>query len=162
VVAAAVEPDAQQEVVAVAEPDAQQEVVAAAAEPDAQRAAVAEPDAQQQAVAAAVVQLGVRPLEFSVEFAATAVGPQRVACRLLVAAVVRLIRAAADWLWFREELFSAPVLEEPAVSAAKEQEEVDPGPVACRLLAAAVDRLILVAVVGLWSREASFLVRAPE
>jgi hypothetical protein len=129
----AVEPDAQQEVVAVAaEPGAQQEAEAAAAEPDVQReavaaadaqqaaAVVAEPDAQQQAVAVAAVQLGVRPLEFSVEFAATAVGPQRVACRLPVAAVVRLIRAAADWLWFREELFSAPVLEEPAVSAAKE------------------------------------------
>src|SRR6266853_67059 len=35
-------------------------------------------------------------------------------------------------------------------------------PVACRLLAAAVAHLIPVAVVGLWSREASFLLRAPE
>jgi hypothetical protein len=32
---------------------------------------------------------------------------------------------------------------------------------ACRLLAAAVVRLILAAVAGLWSREALFLVQAP-
>ena len=43
--------------------------------------------------------------------------PQRVACRLLEAAIVRLLLAAADRLWFQEGLISAPALEEPAVSA---------------------------------------------
>ena len=61
-----------------------------------------------------------------------AVDPRRVACRLLVAAVVRLILAAAVRLWFREELFSAPVLEAPAVSA-KEQAMADRRPEACHL-----------------------------
>jgi hypothetical protein len=46
-----------------------------------------------------------------------AVDPRRVACRLLAAAVVRPIPAAADRLWFQEESFSAAVLEESAVSA---------------------------------------------
>jgi len=46
-----------------------------------------------------------------------AVDPRRVACRLLAAAVVRLLLAAAVRLWFQEEPFWAPVLEESAVSA---------------------------------------------
>ncbi len=98
-----------------------------AVELDAQREAVvaAEPVAQLQAVA--VMQPGVRPLAASVELAET----------------------AAVRLWIRGASFLVRAPEEPVVPAAKEQGEVDPGPVVCRLLAAAVDRLILVAVVGL-------------
>src|SRR2546423_1097258 len=46
-----------------------------------------------------------------------AVDPQRVAYRLLAAAVVRQRLAMADRLWFREGLFSGPAPEPPAVSA---------------------------------------------
>jgi hypothetical protein len=46
-----------------------------------------------------------------------AVDPQRVACGLLAATVVRPIPVAADRLWFLEESFSAPALEAPAVGA---------------------------------------------
>ena len=69
---------------AVAEPDAQREAVAV---PDAQQGAAAEPVAPEQAVVAgrcvqqAAVPLGVRPLESSVEFAATEIDPRPVACR---------------------------------------------------------------------------------
>ena len=58
-----------------------------------------------------------------------AVDPQRVACRSLAAAVVRL--------WFLEGLISAPALEEPAVSA---KATADRRRAACRLLATAVVR----------------------
>jgi hypothetical protein len=46
-----------------------------------------------------------------------AVDPQQVAYRLLTAAVVRLLLAAAVRLWFLEELISALVPEEPLASA---------------------------------------------
>jgi len=46
-----------------------------------------------------------------------AVDPQRVAYRLLAAAVVRLLLAAAVRLWFLEELISALVPEEPLALA---------------------------------------------
>src|SRR6266436_1610095 len=75
------------------------------------------------------------------------------ACRLLAAAVVRLIPAAADRLWFREELFSALAPEPPVVSA---QAMADRRWAACRPLAAAVVRLIPAAAVRLWFQEGSF------
>jgi hypothetical protein len=82
-----------------------------------------------------------------------AVDPQRVACRLLAAAVVR--PAAAVRLWFQKESFWAPALEAPAVSA-KEQAMADRRWAACRLLAAAVVRPIPAPADRLWFQEESF------
>ena len=90
-----------------------------------------------------------------------AVDPRRVACRLLVAAVVRPISAAADRLWFQEESFLAPVLEAPAVSA-KEQAMADRRWAACRLLTAAVVRPIPAAADRLWFQEELFSAPAQE
>ncbi len=72
-----------------------------------------------------------------------------------MAAVVRLVLAAAVRLWFQEESFWAPVLEVPAVSA-KEQAMADRRWAACRLLAAAVVRPIPAAADRLWFQEESF------
>ena len=77
------------------------------------------------------------------------------ACRLLTAAVVRPIPAAADRPWFQEESFSAPVLETPAVSA-KAQAMADRRWAACRLLTAAVVRPIPAAADRPWFQEESF------
>src|SRR5712675_2197295 len=79
---------------------------------------------------------------------------RRAACRLLLAAaVVRQRLAVADHLWFREESFSAPVLEAPAVSAKATADRRGPP---CRLLAAAVVRQRLAVADHLWFREESF------
>src|SRR5712675_2682552 len=87
---------------------------------------------------------------------------RRAACRLLLAAaVVRQRLAVADHLWFREESFSAPVLEAPAVSA-KATATADRRPAACRLLAAAVVRQRLAAADRLWFQEESSSALAPE
>jgi hypothetical protein len=123
VAAAAAVPVAQQEAAAVAAavPVAQQEAVAVAAEV---------PVAQQQAavVAAAAMKLMVRPLVPWVETAEMA--------------VVRL--------WIRAAAFSAPALEPQVVPAAKELAAADQRPAACHSRTAAVGRLILAAVAGLW------------
>ena len=83
------------------------------------------------------------------------------ACRLLAAAVVRPIPAAADRLWFREELLSALAPEPPVVSA-KAMAMADRRRAACRLLAPAVVRLILAAADRLWFREELFSALARE
>ena len=90
-----------------------------------------------------------------------AVDPRRVACRLLEAAVVRQRLAVADHLWFREESFSAPVLEAPAVSA-KASATADRRRAACRLLATAVVRLIRAAADRLLFQEELSSALAPE
>jgi hypothetical protein len=77
----------------------------------------------------------------------------------LAAAVVRLILAAADRLWFREELFSAFAPEPPVVSA---KAMADRRRAACRLLAPAVVRLILAAADRLWFQEELFSALAQE
>ena len=112
-------------------PDARQEAVVALV-PDAQQEAAeaaAAPGAQWEAAEAAA-KLRVRPLVHSVELAET----------------------AAVRLWIRAVVFSAPALEPPVVSAAKEQAAADRRPVACRLLTAAVVRQLQVAAVQLWFR----------
>ena len=87
---------------------------------------------------------------------------QQGACRLLAAAVVHLIRAAAGRLWSLEELISALAPEEPFGSAAKEKAAADRRQVACHLLTAAVVRLIQVAAARPWFRGQSASVLGQE
>jgi len=87
-----------------------------------------------------------------------AVDPRRVACRLLAAAVVRLLLAAAVRL---EGLISAPAFEEPAVPA-KALATADRRRAACRRLAATIVRPIPVAADRLWFLEESFSAPALE
>jgi len=77
----------------------------------------------------------------------------------LARAVVRIL-AAADRLWFQEELFSALAPEPPVVSA-KAMAKADRRRAACRLLAPAVVR-ILAAADRLWFQEELFSALAPE
>jgi hypothetical protein len=71
-----------------------------------------------------------------------------VACRLRMAAAVRLIQAAPGRLWFPALPASAP----GQAGSAKQQAPADLSRVACRLSAAAVGHLIPAAAVRLWSR----------
>jgi hypothetical protein len=89
---------------------------------------LAEPDAQREAAEAEAAKLRVRPLVHSVELAET------VAVRF----------------WIRAVVFSAPALEPPVASAAKEKAVADWRQVACHLLTAAVVRQLRAAVVRLW------------
>jgi hypothetical protein len=139
---------------AVAEPGAQREA-AVMAEPVAQRQAAAEAPGAQQQVAVRLVQ----PLELSVEFAETMVGPQRaVSCSPMATMARQILAMAARRPWIRAALLSARVPESPVASAAKEKAAVDPRPVAYRLLAAAVVRLRPAAADRLWFQEVSFSV----
>src|SRR5882672_4525953 len=106
------------------------------------------------------MQWGVRPLMVSsVEFAATAVGQQRAASCSPMATMARQILAAAVRFWFRATSSLARAPREAVVPAVVQQAAVDPQRVACRLLAAAVVRLLLVAAVRLWFLEG--LISAP-
>src|SRR6266850_1294537 len=103
------------------------------------------------------MQWGVRPLMVSlVEFAATAVGQQRAASCSPMATMARQILAAAVRFWFRATSSLARAPREAVVPAVVQQAAVDPQRVACRLLAAAVVRLLLVAAVRLWFLEGLF------
>src|SRR5260370_35777112 len=62
-----------------------------------------------------------------------AAGRRPVACRLLAAAVVHLIPAAADLLWFRGRSASAPGQAWPAAVSAKAPAMADRRRVACHL-----------------------------
>ena len=68
------------------------------------------------------------------------------ACRLLTAAVVRLIQATVVRLWFQALPASAP----GQAGSAKQQAPADLSRVVCRLSAAAVGHPILAAAVRLW------------
>src|SRR6267142_997632 len=109
------------------------------------------------------MQWGVRPLMVSlVEFAATAVGQQRAASCSPMATMARQIFAAAVRFWFRATSSLARAPREAVVPAVVQQAAVDPRRVACRLLAAAVVRLLLAAAVRLWFLEESFSAPALE
>src|SRR5712671_1053982 len=106
------------------------------------------------------MQWGVRPLMVSlVEFAATAVGQQRAASCSPMATMARQILAAAVRFWFRATSSLARAPREAVVPAVVQQAAVDPRRVACRLLAAAVVRLLLATAVRLWILEG--LISAP-
>src|SRR6266404_6207213 len=106
------------------------------------------------------MQWGVRPLMVSsVEFAATAVGQQRAASCSPMATMARQILAAAVGFWFRATSSLARAPREAVVPAVVQQAAVDPQRVACRLLAAAVVRLLLAPAVRLWLLEG--LISAP-
>ena len=106
------------------------------------------------------MQWGVRPLMVSsVEFAATAVGQQRAASCSPMATMARQILAAAVRFWFRATSSLARAPREAVVPAVVQQAAVDPQRVACRLLAAAVVRLLLAAADRLWFQEG--LISAP-
>ncbi len=90
------------------------------------------PDAQQTAVVSAAKEQA-------------AADPRQVACRLLTAAVVRQLQAAAVRLWFRAQPASALGRQESKARA-------DRRPVACRLLTAVVVRQLQAAAVRLWFR----------
>src|SRR3981081_418387 len=109
------------------------------------------------------MQWGVRPLMVSsVEFAATAVGQQRAASCSPMATMARQILAAAVRFWFRARWSLARAPREAVAPAVVQQAAVDPQRVACRLLAAAVVRLLLAAAVRLWFQKEAFWASAPD
>jgi hypothetical protein len=179
VVAAAAEPDAQRQVVAAAEePGAQRLAAVPLVQPLELSVEFAEAMVGPQwavscslmattarQILAVAVRLWIRAALLSADVPESpvasaakgkaAVDPRPVAYRLLAAAVVRPLPAAADRLWFQEVWFSAAGLREPPVSA-KQQATADRRRAACRSRAAAVVRLLPAAADRPWFPEAWF------